>query len=84
MHEAPVSVTAAELDRYANMLWSFIGGTTTTHDNDGRRARVVGRGELGSGGRGHQAGVAGDGGVSGGSRGGARLMFVALVAVARK
>ncbi|KAK8133625.1 hypothetical protein PG984_005637 [Apiospora sp. TS-2023a] len=29
MHEAPVSVTTAALDRYANMLWSFIGGTTT-------------------------------------------------------
>ncbi|KAK8044773.1 hypothetical protein PG993_004797 [Apiospora rasikravindrae] len=28
MHQAPVSVTTSEVNRYANMLWSFIGGTT--------------------------------------------------------
>ncbi|KAK6857097.1 hypothetical protein PG995_007284 [Apiospora arundinis] len=28
MHEVPVSVTTSEPNRYANMLWSFIGGTT--------------------------------------------------------
>lgn len=29
MEESPVSVTVCEMDRYASMLWSFIGGTST-------------------------------------------------------
>ncbi|KAK6070663.1 hypothetical protein SCUP515_08272 [Seiridium cupressi] len=28
MHQANVHVTTSEIDRYVNMLWSFIGGTT--------------------------------------------------------
>ncbi|XXH04312.1 hypothetical protein Hte_010726 [Hypoxylon texense] len=28
LHSADIYVTTVELDRYANMLWSFIGGTT--------------------------------------------------------
>lgn len=78
MHEAPVSVTTAELDRYANMLWSFIGGTTTagwihSDEENWERAIEVIKREL--------AKTDGYREIQGGR---ARLRFVANIAVARK
>ncbi|KAK9788071.1 putative S-adenosyl-L-methionine-dependent methyltransferase [Seiridium cardinale] len=51
MHQAKVHVTTSEIDRYVNMLWSFIGGTTPagwleSDEENWDRALDIIKGEL--------------------------------------